>query len=89
MVKARPSPVSSLMVQLRYLLHIPLIGAKPAITVIFILQQWWDPLTTHHNLKEKKNQSCSESVTGRLRIKYQTLAIEIRDSIGSPTHFDF
>lgn len=30
MVKARPSPVSSLIVQLRYLLHIPLIGAKPA-----------------------------------------------------------
>lgn len=33
MVKARPSPVSSLMVQLRYRLHIPLIGAKPAITL--------------------------------------------------------
>lgn len=29
MVKARPSPVSSLMVQLRYLLHIPLMGANP------------------------------------------------------------
>lgn len=29
MVKARPSPVSSFMVQLRYLLHIPLMGAKP------------------------------------------------------------
>lgn len=32
MVNASPSPVSSLMVQLRYLLHIPLIGAKPAET---------------------------------------------------------
>lgn len=32
MVKARPSPVSSLIVQLRYLLHIPLIGAKPTKT---------------------------------------------------------
>lgn len=30
MVNARPRPVSSLMVQLLYLLHIPLIGAKPA-----------------------------------------------------------
>lgn len=30
MVKASPSPVSSLMVQLRYLLHIPLMGANPA-----------------------------------------------------------
>lgn len=30
MVKASPSPVSSLMVQLLYLLHMPLIGAKPA-----------------------------------------------------------
>lgn len=29
MVKAKPSPVSSLMVQLLYLLHIPLMGAKP------------------------------------------------------------
>lgn len=29
MVNANPRPVSSLMVQLRYLLHIPLIGAKP------------------------------------------------------------
>lgn len=29
-VNAKPSPVSSFMVQLRYLLHIPLIGAKPA-----------------------------------------------------------
>lgn len=28
-VKAKPSPVSSLIVQLLYLLHIPLIGAKP------------------------------------------------------------
>lgn len=34
MVNARPRPVSSLMVQLRYLLHIPLIGAKPAKHVI-------------------------------------------------------
>lgn len=32
MVNASPRPVSSLMVQLRYLLHIPLIGAKPAKT---------------------------------------------------------
>lgn len=29
MVKAKPSPVSSLMVQLLYLLHIPLMGANP------------------------------------------------------------
>ena len=28
-MKAKPSPVSSLMVQLRYLLHIPLMGANP------------------------------------------------------------
>lgn len=29
MVKASPRPVSSLIVQLRYLLHIPLMGANP------------------------------------------------------------
>lgn len=29
MVKASPSPVSSLTVQLRYLLHMPLMGANP------------------------------------------------------------
>lgn len=29
MVKASPSPVSSLIVQLRYLLHMPLMGANP------------------------------------------------------------
>lgn len=34
MVNAKPRPVSSLMVQLRYLLHIPLIGANPAKAVI-------------------------------------------------------
>lgn len=34
MVKAKPSPVSSLIVQLLYLLHMPLMGAKPADTTI-------------------------------------------------------
>jgi len=48
MVKARPSPVSSLIVQLRYLLHIPLIGAKPAerkkqqnMGGRIYLYEWW------------------------------------------------
>lgn len=38
-VKARPRPVSSLIVQLRYLLHIPLIGAKPEIET---MNGWMD-----------------------------------------------
>lgn len=35
-VNARPRPVSSLMVQLLYLLHIPLIGANPANKMRFV-----------------------------------------------------
>lgn len=38
MVNASPRPVSSLTVQLRYLLHIPLIGAKPAKSQLFIFR---------------------------------------------------
>lgn len=41
MVNARPRPVSSFMVQLRYLLHIPLIGAKPAKPVLQFLYYTW------------------------------------------------
>lgn len=81
MVKARPSPVSSLIVQLRYLLHIPLIGAKPAIRVIFTLQQ--DTSKTHHNLK-KKNQSCSASVTGCVGLTYQTELLWKHETLSDP-----
>ena len=45
MVKASPRPVSSLIVQLRYLLHIPLMGANP---------------TGHKDQKNIQEQYCSK-----------------------------
>lgn len=47
-VNARPRPVSSLIVQLRYLLHIPLIGAKPAKSVIQLHKAKFVNFTCEH-----------------------------------------
>lgn len=45
-------------------------------------------LQPHAIISRRKNQSCSTSVMGCAGITYQTLAMKIRNSFGSPPHFD-
>lgn len=56
-VKARPRPVSSLTVQLRYLLHIPLIGAKPAEPVISFHKCYITLIIIHYSINDNFSRS--------------------------------
>lgn len=57
-MNAKPSPVSSLIVQLRYLLHIPLIGAKPA------------EISRARRRRRRRGGNLKEYCKGDIRLKY-------------------
>lgn len=82
MVKAKPSPVSSLMVQLLYLLHIPLMGAKPAQTKEE--RESEGVRSKGYSVKKIKPQVCNRksSLSSLRSVTEHILSVETSDRFG-------